>query len=79
LKNYVAHYVVISSQPPRRIILENPAKERTGMFTTGILSRTDQRDIALFYNSTMHAGENMEKLLKKRDAKAGEIIQMCEH
>jgi transposase len=56
----------------------NPAKERTGMFTTGILSRTDQRDIALFYNSTMHAGENMEKLLKKRDAKAGEIIQMCD-
>jgi transposase len=56
----------------------NPAKERTGMFTTGILSRTDQRDIALFYNSTMHAGENIEKLLKKRDVKAGEIIQMCD-
>lgn len=56
----------------------NPNKERTGMFTTGILSRTDQRDIALFYNGTMHAGENMEKLLKKRDAQAGEVIQMCD-
>ncbi|MEO9204352.1 MAG: transposase [Gammaproteobacteria bacterium] len=56
----------------------NPIKKRTGMFTTGILSRTDQRDIALFYNGTMHAGENMEKLLKKRDAQAGEIIQMCD-
>ena len=56
----------------------HPDKERTGMFTTGILSRTDQRDIAIFYNGTMHAGENMEKLLKKRDAQAKEIIQMCD-
>ncbi|MEO8400284.1 MAG: hypothetical protein ABI597_00625 [Gammaproteobacteria bacterium] len=56
----------------------HPSKERTGMFTTGILSRTDQRDIALFYNGTMHAGENMEKLLKKRDAHVGKVIQMCD-
>ena len=56
----------------------HPNKERTGMFTTGILSRTDQRDIALFYNGTMHAGENIENLLKKRDVKAGDVIQMCD-
>jgi transposase len=56
----------------------HPDKERTGMFTTGILSRTDQRDIAIFYNGTLHAGENMEKLLKKRDVQAKEIIQMCD-
>ena len=47
----------------------NPDKRRTGMFTTGIISRTDQRDIALFYNGTLHAGENMERLLKKRNNK----------
>ena len=56
----------------------HPDKERTGMFTTGILSRTNQRDIAIFYNGALHAGENMEKLLKKRDAHAKEIIQMCD-
>jgi len=56
----------------------HPDKERTGMFTTGIFSRTGQRDIAIFYNGTMHAGENMEKLLKNRDAQAKEIIQMCD-
>jgi transposase len=56
----------------------NPSKERTGMFTTGILSRTDGRDIVIFYNGTNHAGENMEKLLKKRDANAGQVIQMCD-
>lgn len=48
------------------------------MFTTGIISRNDKHDIALFYNSTSHAGENMERLLKKRDENAGEIIQMCD-
>lgn len=56
----------------------HPSKERTGMFTTGILSRTEQRDIALFYNGTIHAGENMEKLLQKRDTKSGDVIQMCD-
>lgn len=56
----------------------HPCKERTGMFTTGILSRTEQRDIVLFYNGKIHAGENMEKLLTKRDAQAGDVIQMCD-
>jgi len=56
----------------------HPHKERTGMFTTGFISRTDQRDIALFYNGTSHAGENMEHLLSKRDAHLGTVIQMCD-
>lgn len=63
------------------IICDNrlaPKKERTGMFTTGIISRTDEHDIALFYNSKLHAGENMERLLGKRDENAAEIIQMCD-
>ena len=48
------------------------------MFTTGFISRTNQRDIALFYNGTLHAGENMERLLNKRDAHSGTVIQMCD-
>jgi transposase len=56
----------------------HPNKERTGMFTTGFISRTNQRDIALFYNGTAHAGENMEYLLNKRDTHASTVIQMCD-
>jgi transposase len=56
----------------------NPPKERTGMFTTGILSRTDEHDIALFYNGTNHAGENLENLLKKRHLDREPVIQMCD-
>ncbi len=56
----------------------HPDKERTGTFTTGFISRTKERDIALFYNGTQHAGENMEKLLQKRDINTGSVIQMCD-
>lgn len=49
-------------------------KERTGMFTTGFISRTENRDIALFYNGTLHAGENMKRLLKKREENINEVI-----
>lgn len=48
------------------------------MFTTGILSRSEEYDIALFYNGTKHAGENLEKLLEKRDQNKSPIIQMCD-
>lgn len=52
----------------------HPGKERTGTFTTGFISRTKECDIALFYNGTQHAGENMEKLLQKRDVNSGAVI-----
>ena len=56
----------------------HPNKDRTGTFTTGLIARTKERDIALFYNGMQHAGENMEQLLKKRDANASPVIQMCD-
>lgn len=56
----------------------HPDKERTGTFTTGFISRTKERDIALFYSGRQHAGENMERLLQKRDTSLGVVIQMCD-
>lgn len=53
-------------------------QERTGTFTSGLISRTQERDIALFYNSKLHAGENLERLLQKRNAQAETVIQMCD-
>lgn len=57
---------------------QNPDEKRTGMFTTGILSHNDAYKIALFYNSKRHSGENMERLLDKRDKHQGTVIQMCD-
>lgn len=56
----------------------NPSSARTGMFTTGILARSGEYDIALFYNGTRHAGENMERLLAKRDPDKSPVIHMCD-
>jgi len=52
--------------------------ERSGLFTTGILSVTDSRKIALYFTGRKHAGENLEELLKQRQPDAEPPIQMCD-
>ncbi len=52
--------------------------ERTGIFTTGILSISNDRKIALFYTGRKHAGENMAALLEKRESDRSPPIQMCD-
>ena len=51
---------------------------RTGMFTTGILSIQGKRKIALFHTGRKHAGENMSDVLRQRDTDRGPPIQMCD-
>ncbi len=51
--------------------------ERKGIFTTGILSTTGDRKIALFFTGRRHAGENLENLLKQRMDRSPPI-QMCD-
>ena len=53
-------------------------KERTGTFTSGIVSSVDGHRIALFFTGYKHAGENLTELLKKRTAELGPPIQMCD-
>jgi len=52
--------------------------ERTGIFTTGIISKIDNRQIALFYTGRNHAGENIIDLYKKRQSHRLPPIQMCD-
>ncbi len=51
--------------------------ERSGMFTTGIVSRREGRRIALFFSGRQHAGENLKELLLRRAANLPAPIQMC--
>ena len=62
------------------LMKNNPKEpsERTGMFTTGILSIINDRKIALFYTGRKHAGENMAELLAQRQTDRGPPIQMCD-
>lgn len=51
---------------------------RSGTFTTGMLSITGARKIALFFTGQKHAGENITDLLAKRHAGLDPPIQMCD-
>ena len=52
--------------------------DRTGMFTTGLISEVEGLRIALFLTGRKHAGENLEDVLKRRAAQLGPPIQMCD-
>jgi transposase len=52
--------------------------ERTGIFTSGILSTCEGRKIALFFTGRQHAGENLRDILKERAATLKAPIQMCD-
>jgi hypothetical protein len=53
--------------------------ERRGVFTTGILSRAQDRPtIALFFTGPYHSGENLRELLGKRQEELPPPIQMCD-
>src|SRR5206468_5292197 len=52
--------------------------ERTGVFTSGIVSTREGRRIALFFTGMKHAGENLAEVLAQRAAELGPPIQMCD-
>lgn len=52
--------------------------ERTGVFTSGIVSAGEGRKIALFFTGREHAGENLAVVLKRRAAELPGPIQMCD-
>ncbi len=54
------------------------APERTGVFTSGIVSTRDGQKIALFFTGRKHAGENLFTVLACRAAALGPPIQMCD-
>jgi hypothetical protein len=56
--------------------IETP--DRTGVFTSGIVSVMNGRRIALFFTGHRHAGENLATVLKQRASELGPPIQMCD-
>ncbi len=58
---------------------EDPdSKERTGIFTTGILAEVGEHRIALFFTGRKHAGENLQAVLDKRQEGLPKPIQMSD-
>jgi len=52
--------------------------DRTGIFTTGIVSTLEDHRIAAFFTGRQHAGENLADLLAQRAAELSAPIQMCD-
>lgn len=52
--------------------------ERTGMFTSGIVSKIKDRIIYLFFSGRNHAGENLACLLEMREKWRPPPIQVCD-
>jgi len=52
--------------------------ERTGTFTTGIVSMVQGQKIALFFTGGQHAGENLRDVLLQRASGLPPPIQMCD-
>jgi len=57
---------------------EDDDPERTGIFTTGIVSQVGDHKIMLFFSGHAHAGENLEELLTRRDPHLPVPLQMCD-
>lgn len=55
-----------------------PSDQRTGVFTSGIVSVWRDHKIALFFTGRQHAGENLADVLKQRAADIRSPIQMCD-
>ena len=62
----------------REIDGEADESERTGIFTSGIVSTREGRRIALFFTGRQHAGENLRDVLAARAASLKSPIQMCD-
>lgn len=52
--------------------------QRTGVFTTNILSKAGEHQVALFFTGQKHAGENLDQVLKHRAADLPKPLQMCD-
>jgi transposase len=54
------------------------AAERTGVFTSGIVSTAQKQTIALFFTGRQHAGENLADVLRQRAAELAPPLQRCD-
>ena len=72
------HAQILDLDQPIRDQLALNETERTGIFTSGVVSTAGGRQIALFFTGRQHAGENLAKVLAQRTEGIGKPIQMSD-
>ena len=68
----------LMKQSRQEAMSESDSKERTGVYTSGIVSVAGGHRIALFFTGRKHAGENLEDVLAKRAEELPAPIQMSD-
>lgn len=58
--------------------VQDPESSRTGIYTTGLVSKYQGHQIALFMTGNSHAGEHLTELLSRRATGLPPPIQMCD-
>jgi hypothetical protein len=59
-------------------LAREPSDERTGAFTSGIVSTQQGQRIALYFTGRQHAGENLRDVLDHRAGQLATPVQMCD-
>jgi hypothetical protein len=59
-------------------MVREPSDDRTGVFTSGIVSTKQGQKIALYFTGRQHAGENLRDVLAHRKGELARPIQMCD-
>lgn len=79
LRNAAQGDVIYNDDTTMKILslMQEKDPQRKGMFTTGILSTSNDHRTALFFTGRQHAGENLNDLLKYR-IDHSPPIQMCD-
>lgn len=62
----------------RQEIQAEAKPKRTGIFTSGIVSQTEDHPIALFFTGRAHAGENLAAVLDQREPEQAPPLHMCD-
>jgi hypothetical protein len=57
-------------------IVRPEGSKRTGVFTTSMVARGAEHEIALFFTGPQHAGENRADVLVHRDPESNELVAM---
>jgi len=78
LHNDDTNAMVLSLAATIREEIARGETDRTGIFTSGVVSRTEEREVVLFFTGRKHAGENLRDVLQQRSAELGPPVQMCD-
>ena len=73
-----AKILELNAEQRQAAAADDASEKRTGIFTSGIVSKRDGKEIVLFFTGPKHAGENLADLLSQRAHELPPPIQMCD-